>query len=280
MTAQMEKEGLTYSKELTNEKRAIRYLNFQRKRGILKPRKVLKSNEFYCKEKYLKGLSAIEDILINGGNITPYMSKDVGKLNRQDLLFNDWGILHLHLGDGLEKSGDFIKRTGPLLFLILADEIAFLINVFDHGNWTNLRLLQITYDNWPFIIEPFIFPEATGVFPALSEREHYIARKSGSFVLTELSKANGSKVVIAPPGLGIATSGDSNQDVRLYDSLVDYLRDEEEDIKLRQKEFEDFILKKSSEIPEEMELELIFFDEESLVIKEVNTNLEFKKIKR
>ncbi len=94
------------------------------------------------------GLNQLVGILEKGQDISPYLSKQVDNISAIDGMFNDWGVLHLHLGDQPNpKDGRYIARTGPLLFLYLMQDNAYLINIYQHGDWTDKSILQTVQDN-------------------------------------------------------------------------------------------------------------------------------------
>lgn len=111
------------------------------------------------------------------------------------------------------------------MFLILKQNDAYLINVFDHDvNWANTSILQTIHNNWPSLIETFILPGIIGLEQNYSMEEHFELRKARINVMMNLTDANGKLFVIAPPGLGITTSGDSTQDVASYHGVIRELK--------------------------------------------------------
>lgn len=220
-------DGLQFSSATQKDSLVIRYFTHLRKKGgqTPRPRRVHRSNEFVCPPELLTGFNQLVDVLEQGQDITPYLSKQVDNISAIDGMFNDWGVLHLHLGDRPDaRDGRFIARTGPLLFLYLVKDDAYLINVYEHGDWTDKSILQTVQDNWPELIKPFIFKGAIGLSHQYTEEQHAALRNAGVSVPLELKDVNGDTLVIAPPGLGITTSRDAMQDVRAYQGQVNQLR--------------------------------------------------------
>lgn len=65
-----------------------------------------------------------------------------------DLLLNDWGIHHFHLGLAPEPGG-YQQRTGPLLYAWVADSDLYAITIQAHAAWTDEVLLNEVLDHWP-----------------------------------------------------------------------------------------------------------------------------------
>jgi hypothetical protein len=224
---QMQAEGLRFSTTTPRDLLMIRYLNYERKKGgDPYPRNVHFSKEFACPPVVQNGLNQLVNVIKTGQDISPYLSTRVERINYLDGMFNDWEVLHLHLGEqAAPRDPRFIERTNELLFLILKQNDAFLINVFDHNvNWTNKSILQTVHNNWPTLIEPFILQGAIGLEQSYTMEEHFELRKAGITVMMELTDTSGDTFVIAPPGLGITTSGDSVKDVRIYHNDIRRIR--------------------------------------------------------
>ena len=81
------------------------------------------------KEKALEAWRAvfrIRNLLTNGEDVTPYLSRSIGVAASKDKLLWDYGIHHFHLNRKVDSSG-FIERSDYLLFAILADADAFFV---------------------------------------------------------------------------------------------------------------------------------------------------------
>ena len=97
----------------------------------------------------------IRYIMGSGGDLTPYQGKGIMDATSKDGLLWDYGMHHFHLGSGFERSG-FARRSDYLLFAIVADEDAFLVDVRSHRDpeglqWVRQDLLKIVHRNWPEI---------------------------------------------------------------------------------------------------------------------------------
>lgn len=271
MLNDIKKEGLEIPNDIRTESLIIKYFTYLRKKRIKQSYNVYKSKNFRYLPEFTRGLDQIINILKDGGDISPYLSKGVVDLE-DDPMFNDWGVLHLHLGEKMEKNTKYIKRTGPLLFVYFKERNAYLINIYNHGDWTKKDVLQTMYNNWPELIEPFILKELSGLSTSYLETDHKKLRSSGSFVLVELSDKKGNKIVIMPPGLGLASSGDAIIDIQGYDDKVERVMMFEELIMEEINNIKDFIHGKDIKTPETFKFSLIRC-EGKWYIKEQNTNL-------
>ncbi|MFD1130727.1 hypothetical protein [Paenibacillus sp. PDC88] len=226
-------DGLRFSKSTQKDLLVIRYFTYLRKKGgVTRKRRLHLAKEFNCPLHLKNGFDKLIDVLENGQDISPYLSKMVDKISFFDGMFNDWGVLHLHLGDHPdEKDGNYVARTGPVLFLYLNENEAYLINVYEHGSWTDKSVLQTVYDNWPELIEPYIFKGVKELQYQITEENHEKLRKKGYTVMLELKDISGNAIILAPPGLGITASRDAMHDVRSYKRTVNDIRRLEQDIR-------------------------------------------------
>ncbi|MGD6831000.1 hypothetical protein ACQCT5_02465 [Sutcliffiella halmapala] len=268
MIDDMTTDGLQFSSTMPKDSLVIRYFTYLRKKGgqTPRPRRVHRSNEFVCPPELLTGLNQLVDLLENGQDISPYLSKQIDNISAIDGMFNDWGVLHLHLGDRPDaRDGRFIVRTGPLLFLYLMKDDAYLINVHEHGDWADKSILQTVQDNWPDLIKPYVLKGVIGLSHQYTEEQHADFRNAGVAVILELKDVNGDTLVIAPPGLGITTSRDAMQDVRTYQGQVKELR-----------KIEDYVLENdclfqetfNGNTPDPLCLKLVHEDEKWSVIEQ------------
>ena len=214
--AAMKSEGLNNTRKMKIDQLIISYFTYLRKKETGLKYKIHYAKEFSYPEEFKEALRKITDLLENGGDIGPYLSTRAIDF-KNDYMFNNWGIIHLHLGDQpYERDCRFIKRTGLLLFMYRHDNDAYLINMVEHNRWSNLDNLQILENNWPELIENRKLYGITGLSDVISETERFSFWKKGMDTVTELTDQNGETMVIVPPGDGCMASGDSVKDVLLY----------------------------------------------------------------
>ncbi|MEX0997803.1 MAG: hypothetical protein WDZ45_12195 [Flavobacteriaceae bacterium] len=198
---------------LTADEISIQYFSDKKKIIKSKIRQIKKSDSFTCPDYLIEGLKLIEKKIINGENLRPHQSRSFKRLNSKDGMLFDWGIYHLHLGTKIERDG-FINRTGPLLYLLIDDNFAYLIDIQDHGKWSKQEFLKIIDENWPEIIElnKIQSNNIVGLEKNFNDQEIADLRKANINVLVEISPGN----IVINPGGGIAASGDSMDAVRKH----------------------------------------------------------------
>jgi hypothetical protein len=140
----------------------IEYYTWRSRLVPAQPRRVHRSTAL---NRLLRGASArrraeVESVLAEiaqGADLTPRLSKLItqgfkpgsGSRRRdQDLMLNDWGVHHLHLGDR-KGTGQFAERTGDVLYVAFTDADAYVVGVFTHADWANVAVLNIMADEWP-----------------------------------------------------------------------------------------------------------------------------------
>jgi len=181
---------------------SIAYFNAIKRRLPVKKRKLFKSKEFSCPDELEGGLQIFENKIRNGDDINPHLSRGLKKLKYDDYLLNDWGIYHFHLSSDIEGDG-YTKRTGPVLFGFLTHDSFYEINIYNHGNWTNVDLIEILHNNWPYLIEKFRLDDVI-----------QMAYKPNSSIIKDLRKNQlnsflqvSDGTVYSQPGLGYSTLG-------------------------------------------------------------------------
>lgn len=226
------KQGLIFS-DFDSDSTCIRILSFNRKIGLGNKKKVSFAKGIRIPKEYKKRVYHILEYLADGGNIIPYLSKQSINLNNPgDLMFNDWNILHIHLGKRKDKKDPrFIERTGELLFLINAETEIRVLGVYDHkpSPWTRKELLQRIYDTWPEML--YVYSEIFNINPSIEGKRQDV-RKEHMLVLDQVydKRMHRQRFVMVKGSLGLVSSGDSIIDVNLYDRACDFLRMMEMDI--------------------------------------------------
>ena len=157
--------------------------------------------------------NAIKDIkrrLEEGINILGYFSKDVCKSGVVDMLVRNWNIYHAHVDMPWNEAQKHVKRSNNLLFFTHKGCKVYFLDILPHpkgDEWPTKHFLEIIYDNWNDLLN--IAPCVTSVKPSLSDKELYLARKRGVYVMVPVRDC-----VVFPPNLGIASSRDNNLAVR------------------------------------------------------------------
>lgn len=198
---------------------AILWQSWNRRLIPAKPRLIKKACSFSCPPTHQKGLEALEAVFEKGDDIKPWQSRMTEKIEFEDGLLNDYGVLHFHLGDTFDNSG-FIKRTGPLLFAIVRDDTVYAIGIYNHGDWYELDILNIIDRNWPNLLNPVTVKGFDAAYTPKSREEIKALRNSNVCAVISLDSGR----MVAPLGGGIATDGTSNDAVHSADHWAKYLR--------------------------------------------------------
>jgi hypothetical protein len=232
--------GIEIDQTMPSEEIPYIYFNFEKRKIPQQARRIIKANDFTCPSDLSLGLDNLERKIINGDDLTPHLSKSVFRnYEGVDYLLNDWGIHHLHLG--IEMEGKFVKRTGPVLFCIVTEEVIYFIATKQHGEWTDQTLLTTVYKNWPKLLQPFIMPNVISLETKLVNEDIKKRRKGNIMYPIELEHG----VVIYPPGGGYATDGTSNEVVAKVFTAMRLLSDFEEEIKIKENNIRKQIIDKN-----------------------------------
>lgn len=208
---QFQKLGFLYSENENLEDNTVRYFRISRRLISKKKRKVFISKSLIVSPEFKASFDEIVRRLENGEDIKPYQSRLMKKTEINDLLLNDWGIHHLHLGDTLESDG-YIKRTVPLLYAMFTENEVYLIAILNHEQWTNTDLIQIMHDNWKDVMVKFKIV----ISPlSISEDQRKILRNEHGNAIVTVSDGT----TYGPPGGGIMASGDCMFDIKNTDKI-------------------------------------------------------------
>lgn len=225
-------KGLIFS-DRDRKQAVIRILNFYRKIGIGNKKVISYARNIKIPKKSQKRVESVLKYLSKGGDITPYLSRQSLKLDRQqDLMFNDWNILHIHLGKKPHINNPrFIERTGELLFLLYTVNEIRVLGLYHHNPpaWSRQELLQTIYDNWPEMLSVFSEAQLEVKFNDYQRGE---LRKSHVNVIDEVyDKKEQKKIcVMTTATMGITCSGESSIDVMTYIKVCRILREIEKNI--------------------------------------------------
>ena len=214
-----------------------------------KPRKIYKSATFTCPAELQTGLSMLENKITNGESLFPHQSKSVSNLTSEDYLLYSWSIHHFHLGETLETGG-FIKRSGPVLFAYVTDDAFYMIDIKQHGAWSDKGLLQTLCDNWPSLLQSWKIdgkPEVN-----LNSKEIGQLRKARINAIVELN--DGSSLI--GPGFGITSAGTPVEATLKYCDIMRHIKGFIRDLK---KDPTDFLRTKYSEA-EIANMQDVYFD--------------------
>jgi len=219
-------EGYPVDENQNVDELGIIYYQIKLRKISTKPRKLYKSDVFYCPPKYLTGLSNLENTIINGFDLKPFCSTWLDDLDYQDKMLFDWNIHHFHLGNAMESNG-YVTRTGPLAYAFVTEEAIHLIQIFSHGEWTNKDLLNIVDNNWPLLLEPYYIRGVVDIEYELDSIDHQKLRRKN---INTINKINGK--FLMGPGMGLTSDGSSTRAVISKNIACERLQDIEKHFKV------------------------------------------------
>lgn len=253
-----------------------RYLEILNRRVVPTPRRVQFSDEIHDSlgklahesntEQRKKALEAwrtvfyIRNQLINGGNVTRFLSKGVNDLVSKDKMLWDFGIHHFHLNRKLESCGNFVERSDYLLFAVITDADAYFVDVRPHRDpqilgWVRQDLLGIVYSNWPELIEANIIRGILGGGEQRTDEEIKELRRKNINHTAQF----GDKVVISLGG-GMMTDGSSMRCRLWVSKLLHEIKRHQEFFDSQPEELRSSLEANGIELAGKMEFELVLLD--------------------
>jgi len=182
-------------------------------------RLVFKSTIFCCPSHLQHGLAELESTFTSGENIWPWQSKLIDRPSFEDGLYNDYRVVHFHLGTYFEPSG-YINRTRELLFAVVDSTSVYEIGIYRHGDWYEFDILDIINENWPKLLDN-VTMNGLDIAPCIRTREEVKAIREAN-IIPIIKLKNGR--IVAPLGGGVATDGTSFESVRSADFWAKVLR--------------------------------------------------------
>lgn len=209
--------GLKFKQLQTVDENTMRFLNaYNRRIPPSQPRAVHESRELSIPQEYEQDYLALKQLITSGGDLKPYLSRDILKKKRPDKndgLLNSWGIQHLHFRP---------EGNGHILFCKITEPNVFAIQVFPHnddGLWVKDELIEIMHVNWPEEI-------ANGIVRGLPPEDGHGTEKrvelrgyNANFITTT---KDGTQYLA--PGGGLMASGDCAEDRLNCDKIFSELK--------------------------------------------------------
>lgn len=218
--------------EMSDDEVVTKYITYIRE-CVVYPVTVIESKEVKSEIKnypeLVSGYNEIKDRLQKGEGVQPYLSTKADKL-LFDGLYNDWQILHLHLGV-VQDNKKYSKRSNLTLRMWVDNSKAYFICLEPHKSYTNSELFKIMYENWPEIIETH---ELKGITPdkELSGDDIIKYRNEGIMVPSSFVDNEGKSHVMAMGmySLSKASVRDLELLIRIIpnaiDDAIDFVKEE------------------------------------------------------
>ena len=202
----------------------LTYFRIQRRLVAPDPRTIHKAHDFSCPPQYADALQEIERKIAIGESINHYLSRKLARSGFNDLLLNDWGIHHLHLGTKIipagEKNEGFIEGTKALLYVYFDANCAYFVKILETHDFAAQILLQTMHDNWPHVLAAYHNSHITG--DRITDKEiKELRRKQINFCI---ALDDGTAYISI--GGGITASGDNAEDVFRLNKLHHWAAEE------------------------------------------------------
>lgn len=227
LSQRLHRSGITLDAALHPWDVAVRYFDFKRRMIPARRRSVVCSRELEHRPlspDHQAGLDAIIDDMQVGRHIGPYLTKRWMDLDFNDILFNDWGVCHLHLGGRSTDKDGFVKRTGPVLFACITPNQFYMVDIMQHGRqnqtvFAQKRIIQIIHDNWPQLIASARAPGVSNLFPNDDHTRWSLSRRQSKSHFT-LGVETSDGTVYCSPGGGYMANGRSGDAVTAANCLL------------------------------------------------------------
>ncbi len=207
----------------------VDHWNAVARRIAARPRTVHWSRELTANEPSLPsdirtGLAATAQELRDGTDVMPRLSKKVRDRSYNDAMLHDWAIHHLHLGAAVRPNG-LQQRTGDVLFVMVRDDDAYLVDVRDHDSFADDQLVEIIHSNWPETIRGFRLVGVGGMALTLEQRQNLRSKNANAGVQT----ADGTFYVAM--GGGMVAAGNNFRAIRWADMTLATARSLEDSVR-------------------------------------------------
>ena len=181
------------------------------------PRKIHKCKSFTCPDKYQKGLDSLENVIRNGGDLIPYLSRQIVDARKNDRMLFVLGIIHFHLGiKQINNKSLFVEGTDDILYAFIYEQDCYFIKIDKHGHWVDTELLRLLHNDFPKVLTPWKLKD---VSPGqLSDNDRKKLWNKNVITLIEINNE-----VYAPPGWGTSVMGTSITARINYDRYIHYL---------------------------------------------------------
>jgi hypothetical protein len=201
---------------IDNDRVLVLYFDSLRRRPAVRKRRVWEADDFYCPPELASGWELLRTKVVNGDDIGPHQGREHASLSELDGLLNEWGVHHLHLGTKpYFKDNRYIDRSLPLLFALITNDDFYAINIYAHGGWESMSVIESLHRNWPQIINRYRIKGIQG--EPLTKEERRGLRDKNILAATTLSDGT----VYMAIGGGVASSGVSVEAVRRADRAWD-----------------------------------------------------------
>ena len=206
-----------------------RFLNILHRRVPVARRKTHKTNAMSVPVDQQAGFDQLIMTSESGGDLRSYQSTLLQRPAFSDLMLNDWGFQHFHMGVGPHpKIAGFQERTGPLVFAIVTDTDLYCIAIGDHNSFEDRKLLDIVHEEWPDLL-PLVLRADAGERLAWEPTQGDI-KTLRRHQINSLSTRNDGTINLGR-GLGTTMTGGSMRVTMAFTTIVHEVRNWEKTIR-------------------------------------------------
>jgi hypothetical protein len=235
---------------------ALMYFEVSRRRIKPQPREVLWSTDLLRRQLDDATRAALEGIAADsraGLDLNPRQSRFYDQADFTDLLFNDWGLLHLHLRS---------KGARDVLIVAVRDDALYFVDIAVAHRFNGPELLDVVNTNWPELLADAVNPSVKGLArPQPEPPERKELREAG--IMTPVQLSDGTTLM--GPGGGYSTAGFGFESRRLADNLLQWTADNERWCKANPERIASVMAKASGVAPSSLSLQLAFHEGELLI---------------
>lgn len=248
----------------------LHYLNARRRRIEARPRQVVWSRDLQRRVllgRHIKAIKRLTRESHSGRDLMPYLSTSIAQVDSYDMLLNDWGLHHFHLGL-IVRPDSLYNRTGDLLFVKVFRSQLLLVDILPHKfrSFASTHLVDVMHKNWPALIQQYRY-DATSLHNDPSDHWRRKLRDAGVTLPVQVSDG----AIYGPMGGGYVTAGANANDVQLANLLFNNLRIFADHYRSHAPELRDAILASCGVNLTSIHLELTI-TEEGFLVRETQTN--------
>lgn len=156
-------------------------------------------SEVSCPTELLTGYEILKQELESGVNLLPRLSRKSKDLDYHDYMFDDWGIIHFHLGDSADANHPgMVQGTEKIAYVYLApyEDIAYVIAINKHGHWCDVELLKKLDNDYPEALSAWCIKGVEDISVNAAGSDRAILRSSHINACTKIN----DKVLMSPWG--------------------------------------------------------------------------------
>ena len=216
---------------------------------VPRPRKVIECEGIVCPPELQGGYDALKKELASGAPMFHRLSRRIKEFDFADGMYNDWGIVHFHLGTKPDAKRRWLVQGGKqVAYAYLTDNEAYIISIADHDKerWTDEKFLEILSSQYPAAIQPWTFDQESEGISTVSSEQRSEFRNCGINLFTKI----GDKTFMAPFG-GMTGDGTLVRAVMLRNRIYHALQALERFIEANYEKIQSLIGKAANDVEPE-----------------------------